>query len=127
MRERLAAIVAALAGLLAAPAIVVDLEPARCVGAVAVAYASLASDVAPTPAPPKPEPPCGGKCNAGTYKPDGRIEARCGKDCQCGCVKTQDAQRCRSCLGTGNVMGGDGVVRRCTACVNCTSGTCQPR
>lgn len=127
MRDRLAALVAAVAGLLAAPAAVVDIEPARCAGAVAVAYASLAADVAPTPDPPKPEPPCGGKCTNGVYKPDGRIEANCGKDCKCGCVKTQDAPRCRSCLGTGNVMGGDGVVRRCTACDNCTSGTCQPR
>ena len=128
MRDRLAALVAAVAGLLAAPAAVVDIEPARCAGAVAVAYASLAADVAPTPDPPKPEPPCGGKCTNGVYKPDGRIEARCGKDCPCGCQRPKAAAKCAKCLDTGAIMGTDGVVRPCSSCrACCASGTCPAR
>lgn len=91
-------------------------EPARCAAAVAIAYASL--DVSPPapPAPPTPDSPCGGKCSSGVYRPDGRIETRCGTDCPCGCQRKSDAVRCERCLGTGFVMGGDGVVRPCRSC-----------
>jgi hypothetical protein len=72
----------------AAPA-PLDREPPRAAAAVAAAYASLAPEVAPTP-PPAPAPGkcgCGGKCQGGIYRPDGRIEMRCEKDCPCGCRK----------------------------------------
>ena len=128
IRNTLAAILLALAGWLAVPAAVpaIDAERARCDAAVAVAYAALAAEApAPTPPAPGPEAPCGGKCNAGVYKPDGRIEARCGKDCPCGCQRPRAAAKCSRCLDTGNVMGTDGVVRPCRAC--CASGACPTR
>jgi hypothetical protein len=82
-------ILAFLASLSADPA-EIDREPPRAAAAVAAAYASLAPDAAPTP-PPAPAPgkcACGGKCSGGIYRPDGRIEMRCEKDCPCGCRKS---------------------------------------
>lgn len=132
LRNTLAAILLALAGWLAVPpdSPAIDAEPARCAAAVAVAYAALAAEApAPVPPeppkPPKPEAPCGGKCANGVYKPDGRIEARCGRDCPCGCQSKKAAAKCGACLDTGNVMGTDGVVRPCRAC--CASGSCPAR
>ncbi len=81
-------ILAFLASLSADPA-EIDREPPRAAAAVAAAYASLAPEAAPTP-PPAPAPgkcACGGKCQGGIYRPDGRIEMRCEKDCPCGCRK----------------------------------------
>jgi hypothetical protein len=82
-------LLAFLASLSADPA-EIDREPPRAAAAVAAAYASLAPEVAPTPSP-APAPAkcgCGGKCAAGVYKPDGRIEMKCEADCPCGCRKS---------------------------------------
>jgi len=67
----------------------IDREPPRAAAAVAAAYATFAPEMAPTP-PPAPAPSkcgCGGKCVNGIYRPDGRIEMKCEKDCPCGCRK----------------------------------------
>jgi hypothetical protein len=82
-------LLAFLASLSADPA-EIDREPPRAAAAVAAAYASLAPDAAPTP-PPAPAPGkcgCGGKCVNGVYRPDGRIEMKCERDCPCGCRKS---------------------------------------
>jgi hypothetical protein len=79
-------ILAFLASLSADPA-EIDREPPRAAAAVAAAYASLAPDAAPTPPPAPGKCACGGKCQGGIYRPDGRIEMRCEKDCPCGCKK----------------------------------------
>lgn len=82
-------IIALLASLSADPQ-EIDREPPRAAAAVAAAYASLAPETAPTP-PPAPAPgkcACGGKCTNGIYRPDGRIEMKCEKDCPCGCRKS---------------------------------------
>jgi len=82
-------LLAFLASLSADPA-EIDREPPRAAAAVAAAYASLAPDAAPTP-PPAPAPGkcgCGGKCAAGVYRPDGRIEMKCEANCPCGCRKS---------------------------------------
>jgi hypothetical protein len=131
IRNLVAAALAAIAGWLAMPTSLpaIDAERARCDAAVAVAYAALAGD-APAPAPPeppKPEAPCAGKCSAGIYKPDGRIEARCGKECPCGCQRQRPATKCGACLDTGNTMGGDGIIRPCSKCRACATGTCPTR
>ena len=55
--------------------------------AVAAAYASLAPETAPTPPPAPAKCGCGGKCQGGVYKPDGRIEMKCEGNCGCGCRK----------------------------------------
>lgn len=75
-----------LASLSADPA-EIDREPPRAAAAVAAAYASLAPDAAPTPPPAPAKCGCGGKCENGQYKPDGRIVMSCEKDCPCGCRK----------------------------------------
>lgn len=128
-RTTAAAALATLAGWLVVPAppTAADTEPARCAGAVAVAYAALAREVTPPapPTPPKPEAPCGGKCQGGTFRPDGRIPMQCPADCPCGCRKAAAAKRCATCLDTLKIMGLDGVIRPCRAC--CASGTCPVR
>ena len=65
----------------------IDREPPRAAAAVAAAYASLAPETAPTPPPAPAKCACGGKCANGIYRPDGRIEMKCEKDCSCGCRK----------------------------------------
>jgi hypothetical protein len=65
----------------------IDREHPRAAAAVAAAYASLAPETAPTPPPAPAKCGCGGKCSSGIYKPDGRIEMKCEKDCSCGCRK----------------------------------------
>ena len=65
----------------------IDREPPRAAAAVAAAYASLAPEVSPTPPPAPGKCACAGKCVNGVYRPDGRIEMRCEKDCPCGCRK----------------------------------------
>jgi hypothetical protein len=129
LRNTAAAILLALAGWLAVPTppTAADLEPARCAGAVAVAYTALARDVTPPapPTPPAPEAPCGGKCSGGTFRPDGRIPMNCPADCPCGCRKSKAATKCPTCLDTRLVQGSDLVIRPCRAC--CPSGTCPAR
>jgi len=80
-------LLALLASLSADPA-EIDREPPRAAAAVAAAYASLAPETAPTPPPAPGKCGCGGKCVNGVYKPDGRIEMKCEKDCPCGCRKS---------------------------------------
>jgi hypothetical protein len=134
IRNTAAAILLALAGWLAVPTppTAADIEPARCAGAVEVAYAALAREVTPPapPTPPAPEAPCGGKCSGGTFKPDGRIPMECPADCPCGCRanrpgKLDSSPRCGTCLGTRLVQGADLVIRPCRSC--CPSGTCPAR
>lgn len=135
LRNTAAALLLAIAGWLSVPAppTAADTEPARCTGAVAVAYAALAREVTPPapPAPPKPEAPCGGKCSNGTFRPDGRIPMQCPADCPCGCrranhpEKLDSSPRCGVCLDTRFVQGSDLVIRPCRAC--CPSGTCPTR
>ncbi len=79
-------LLALLASLSADPA-EIDREPPRAAAAVAAAYASLAPETAPTPPPAPAKCACAGKCQGGIYRPDGRIEMRCDKDCPCGCKK----------------------------------------
>jgi hypothetical protein len=80
-------ILAFLASLSADPA-EIDREPPRAAAAVAAAYASLAPEVAPPPPPAPAKCGCGGKCAAGIYRPDGRIEMKCEANCPCGCRKS---------------------------------------
>jgi hypothetical protein len=80
-------IIALLASLSADPA-EIDREPPRAAAAVAAAYASLAPETAPTPPPAPAKCACGGKCSNGVYRPDGRIEMKCERDCPCGCRKS---------------------------------------
>jgi hypothetical protein len=65
----------------------IDREPPRAAAAVAAAYASLAPETAPTPPPAPAACACGGKCENGQYRPDGKIFMACEKDCHCGCKK----------------------------------------
>jgi len=77
-----------LASLSADPA-EIDREAPRAAAAVAAAYAALApGEPAPTPPAPPEACGCGGKCQGGTYRPDGRIEMRCESGCPCGCRKS---------------------------------------
>ena len=86
-------ILAFLASLSADPADV-HREAPRAAAAVAAAYATFAPDVAPTPTPPAPAAcGCGGKCVNGVYRPDGRIEMKCEKNCACGCRKSPAPSR----------------------------------
>jgi hypothetical protein len=80
-------IIAFLASLSADPA-EIDREPPRAAAAVAAAYASLAPETAPTPPPAPGKCGCGGKCENGHFKPDGRIFMDCERDCPCGCRKS---------------------------------------
>jgi hypothetical protein len=139
VRQTLATILLALAGLLSPPpaAPAIDAEPARCAAAVAVAYSALAGDApAPVPppappAPPAPESPCGGKCSGGTFRPDGRIPMQCPSDCPCGCRranspgKPDSSPKCKVCLDNKHIMGADGVIRQCRSC--CPDGKCPLR
>lgn len=88
-----------LASLSADPA-EIDREPPRAAAAVAAAYATLAPGE-PTPAPPAPPAACacGGKCQGGTYRPDGRIVMQCEVSCPCGCRKA-GAKQCPTCPGS---------------------------
>jgi len=129
LRNTAAALLLALAGWLAVPTppTAADTEPARCAGAVAVAYAALAPQVTPPapPTPPAPEAPCGGKCSNGTFKPDGRIPMECPKDCPCGCRRAKAATKCSACLDNKYIMATDGVIRPCRSC--CPDGKCPLR
>ena len=89
-----------LAALSADPA-AIDAEAPRAAAAVAAAYAAFAP-AEPAPAPPAPAGcGCGGKCQGGIYRPDGRIEMKCEKDCPCGCRKaaagSPAAPVCKDC------------------------------
>ena len=79
-------LLAFLASLSADPA-EIDREPPRAAAAVAAAYATFAPETTPEPPPAPAACGCGGKCSAGIYKPDGRIEMRCEANCACGCRK----------------------------------------
>jgi hypothetical protein len=70
----------------------IDREPPRAAAAVAAAYASLAPEAAPTPPSAPAKCACGGKCSAGVYKPDGRIEMKCEANCPCGCRKKSEGK-----------------------------------
>ena len=65
----------------------VDREHPRAAAAVAAAYASFTPDAPPEP--PSPPPAvgcgCGSDCVHAVYKPDGKIEMPCERDCGCGC------------------------------------------
>jgi hypothetical protein len=76
--------IAFLAGLSAEPGMVEQERP-RAAGAVAVAYATFATDSAPPPSPAPSDCVCGGTCRNGVWKPDGRIEQACPcpKTCKC--------------------------------------------
>jgi len=65
----------------------INREPPRAAAAVAAAYASLAPETAPPPPPAPGKCGCGGKCENGQYRPDGKIVMACEKDCPCGCRK----------------------------------------
>jgi hypothetical protein len=80
-------LLAFLASLSADPA-EIDREHPRAAAAVAAAYATLAPETAPTPPPAPARCGCGGTCSSGIYRPDGRIEMKCEKDCSCGCRKS---------------------------------------
>ena len=80
-------LLALLASLSADPA-EIDREAPRAAAAVAAAYATFAPETAPTPPPAPAACGCGGKCVDGQYKPDGRIEMKCEKNCACGCRKS---------------------------------------
>lgn len=78
-------LLAFLASLSADPA-EIDREAPRAAAAVAAAYSTFAPETSPAP-PPIQVCGCGGKCAAGIYRPDGRIEMRCEANCACGCRK----------------------------------------
>ena len=72
----------------------VDLEAPKAAAAVSAARASMLVDA---PAPPAPTPQdcdCGKTCVRGVWKPDGRIEQRCG--CKCSRCVAERAKTCTS-------------------------------
>ena len=71
----------------------IDREPPRAAAAVAAAYATFASDVAPAPPPAPAACGCGGKCANGQYRPDGKIIMQCEPNCPCGCRKSPAPSR----------------------------------
>lgn len=79
-------LLAFLASLSADPA-EIDREAPRAAAAVAAAYASFAPETSPAPAPIQ-ACGCGGKCESGQYRPDGKIVMACDKGCACGCRKS---------------------------------------
>jgi hypothetical protein len=81
-------LIALLASLAADPA-EIDREPPRAAAAVAAAYATFAPESAPPPPPAPAKCACGGKCQGGQYRPDGKIIMKCEKDCPCGCRKSR--------------------------------------
>lgn len=85
-------ILAFLASLSADPA-EIDREAPRAAAAVAAAYATFATETAPAPPPAPAACGCGGKCVAGVYRPDGRIEMKCEPNCACGCRKSPAPSR----------------------------------
>ena len=64
----------------------IDREPPRAAAAVAAAYSTFAPEASPAP-PPIQACGCGGKCESGQYRPDGKIVMACDKGCACGCRK----------------------------------------
>ena len=66
---------------LSADPVVADLEVPRAAAAVAAARASMLPDKPEPPAPTPTDCDCGRTCVRGVWKPDGRVEQRCG--CQC--------------------------------------------
>ena len=85
-------ILALLASLSADPA-EIDREPPRAAASVAAAYATFAPETTPEPPPAPAACGCGGKCVNGVYRPDGRIEMKCEKNCACGCRKSPAPSR----------------------------------
>lgn len=72
----------------------VDLEAPKAAAAVSAARASMLVDA---PAPPSPTPQdcdCGKTCVRGVWKPDGKIEQRCG--CKCSRCVAERAKTCTS-------------------------------
>jgi hypothetical protein len=71
---------------LSADPVAVEVEHPRAAAAVAAAYASFATDAPPAPpAPPSAGCGCGGACEKGIYRPDGKISMPCERDCACKC------------------------------------------
>lgn len=79
-------LLAFLASLSADPA-EIDREHPRAAAAVAAAYSTFTPETSPAPTPIQ-ACGCGGKCENGQYKPDGRIAMQCEKNCHCGCRKS---------------------------------------
>jgi hypothetical protein len=80
----------------------IDREAPKAAAAVSAAVASMAID-APSPAPPGPAKCiCGETCVRGIWKPDGRIEQRCG--CECDRCKRERAKTCTSGTCPQNVL-----------------------
>ena len=110
------ALLAWLAALSADPA-EIDREHPKAAAAVAVAYASMAPDVAPAPPAPK-SCPCGGTCKeTGTYKPDGRIVMKCEPGCSTCSMKSVLAAEC-PCGGK--------CSSKCNCGCQCKDGKCKP-
>lgn len=84
-------LLAFLASLSADPA-EIDREAPRAAAAVAAAYSTFAPETSPAP-PPIQACGCGGKCVAGVYRPDGRIEMKCEANCPCSCRKSPAPSR----------------------------------
>ena len=84
-------ILAFLASLSADPA-EIDREAPRAAAAVAAAYASFAPETSPAPAPIQ-ACGCGGKCESGQYRPDGKIVMKCEANCPCSCRKSPAPSR----------------------------------
>lgn len=85
-------LLAFLAALSADPA-EIDREAPRAAAAVAAAYATFAPETAPAPPPAPAACGCGGKCESGQYRPDGRIVMECESNCACGCRKSPAPSR----------------------------------
>lgn len=84
-------LLAFLASLSADPA-EIDREAPRAAAAVAAAYSTFAPETSPTP-PPIQACGCGGKCESGQYRPDGKIVMKCEANCPCSCRKSPAPSR----------------------------------
>ena len=84
-------LLAFLASLSADPA-EIDREAPRAAAAVAAAYSTFAPETSPAP-PPIQVCGCGGKCESGQYKPDGKIVMKCETNCACSCRKSPAPSR----------------------------------
>lgn len=74
----------------------IDRESPRAAAAVSAARASMLLEVAPpNPGPTPVACDCGQTCVRGIWKPDGRIEQRCG--CQCARCKAERAKAAPPC------------------------------
>ncbi len=74
----------------------IDAEQPKAAAAVAAARASMVREAGPTPPAPAPtECDCGATCVRGIWKPDGRVEQKCGCGCRrCVGERAKGAQPC---------------------------------